>query len=68
MTAWVKAGTEEVVGVITDFVDPKVTEFNKQLIDKYLSIPWKETKCSYACSDHSSGVIISAIRPLLERC
>jgi leucyl aminopeptidase len=22
MTAWVKKGTEEVVGVITDFVDP----------------------------------------------
>jgi len=23
MTAWVKKGTKEVVGVITDFVDPK---------------------------------------------
>lgn len=35
MTAWVKAGTKESVGVITDFVDPALTEFNKQLIDKY---------------------------------
>ena len=45
MTAWVKAGSEEVVGIITDFVDPAVTEFNKQLVDRYLSIPYKETQC-----------------------
>jgi leucyl aminopeptidase len=35
MTAWVKAGTTESVGVITDFVDPALTKFNQQLIDKY---------------------------------
>lgn len=54
MTAWVKAGSEEVVGIITDFVDPAVTEFNKALVDRYLSIPYKETQCGYACSDHAS--------------
>lgn len=54
MTAWVKAGTKEEVGVITDFTDPSLTEFNKQLIDKYLSIPYVETQCGYACSDHAS--------------
>ena len=37
MTAWVKAGSEEVVGIITDFVDPAVTEFNKALVDRYRS-------------------------------
>ncbi|KAG8902256.1 Leucine aminopeptidase 1 [Tulasnella sp. 408] len=54
MTAWVKKGTREEVGVITDFVDPSLTNFIKTLIDKYLSIPYVETKCGYACSDHAS--------------
>ncbi|KAI0771859.1 peptidase [Trametes elegans] len=60
MTAWVKRGTREQVGVITDFVDPAsvlqsmLTEFNKKLVEKYLAIPWVETKCGYACSDHAS--------------
>ena len=69
MTAWIKRGTQEVVGVIVDFTDnsyvclyrdstshfshtsSSLTEFNKQLIEKYLDIPYVETKCGYACSD-----------------
>ncbi|KAJ7904363.1 peptidase [Mycena olivaceomarginata] len=54
MTAWVKRGTREEVGIITDFVDLPLTEFNKQLVDAYLDIPWVETQCGYACSDHAS--------------
>ncbi|KAI0751349.1 peptidase [Daedaleopsis nitida] len=54
MTAWVKRGTREQVGVITDFTDSDLTEFNKNLVDTYLDIPWVETKCGYACSDHAS--------------
>lgn len=54
MTAWVKSGTEEVVGVITDYVDPDLTTFNKMLVDTYLDIPYAETRCGYACSDHAS--------------
>jgi len=54
MTAWVKQGTQEVVGVITDFVDPALTEFIAKLVDVYLSIPPVPTKCGYACSDHAS--------------
>ncbi|KAI0259270.1 peptidase [Gloeopeniophorella convolvens] len=54
MTAWVKSGTREEVGIIVDFVDPDVTAFNKQLVDAYLDIPYVETKCGYACSDHAS--------------
>ncbi|KZV69148.1 peptidase [Peniophora sp. CONT] len=54
MTAWVKSGTREEVGIITDFVDESLTEFNKQLVDAYLDIPYVETKCGYACSDHAS--------------
>jgi leucyl aminopeptidase len=54
MTAWVKRGTREEVGIITDFVDEDVTDFNKALVDLYLDIPFVETKCGYACSDHAS--------------
>ncbi|TFY69933.1 hypothetical protein EVJ58_g152 [Rhodofomes roseus] len=54
MTAWVKKGTREEVGVIVDYVDADLTELNKQLVDLYLDIPYVETKCGYACSDHAS--------------
>jgi len=54
MTAWVKAGTREEVGIITDFVDEDLTNFNKLLVEGYLSIPYVDTKCGYACSDHAS--------------
>lgn len=54
MTAWVKKGTKEVVGVIEDFVDPDLTDWMETLIHKYLAIPPARTKCGYACSDHAS--------------
>ncbi|CAL1702230.1 unnamed protein product [Somion occarium] len=54
MTAWVKKGTREEVGVITDYVDPSLTTFNKKLVEEYLDIPYVETQCGYACSDHAS--------------
>jgi len=54
MTAWVKRGTREEVGIIIDFTDKNLTAFNKALVDLYLDIPFVETKCGYACSDHAS--------------
>ncbi|KZT64481.1 Zn-dependent exopeptidase [Daedalea quercina L-15889] len=56
MTAWVKKGTREVIGVSVDYghVDEDLTELNKQLVDLYLDIPYAETKCGFACSDHAS--------------
>ena len=60
MTAWVKKGTREEVGIITDFVDPALTRFNMDLVETYLSIPYVETKCGYACSDHASWSKIGA--------
>ncbi|KAH3682574.1 hypothetical protein WICPIJ_006449 [Wickerhamomyces pijperi] len=47
---------EEHVGVITDFVSPQLTQFVKLIIDSYLAIPYHETECGYACSDHSSAL------------
>jgi len=59
MTGYIKgtldAGLKESVGVITDFVDTGLTEFIKKVIEEYCSIPYVETKCGYACSDHASA-------------
>ncbi|KAH9869035.1 Leucine aminopeptidase 1 [Plenodomus biglobosus] len=59
MTGYVQktldAGEPESVGVITDFVDPGLTEFIKQIITVYCDIPYVLTKCGYACSDHASA-------------
>lgn len=49
-------GIEEHVGVIDDNVNPELTEFVKLVIDSYLAIPWRETSCGYACSDHASAL------------
>ncbi|OJD37400.1 zn-dependent exopeptidase [Diplodia corticola] len=59
MTGYVQktldAGEPESVGVITDFVDPGLTEFIKEVITTYCDIPYVLTKCGYACSDHASA-------------
>ncbi|KAG6162704.1 Leucine aminopeptidase 1 [Claviceps purpurea] len=59
MTGFVKgtrdAGLPESVGVIVDYVDAGLTKFIKLIIEQYCQIPWVETKCGYACSDHASA-------------
>jgi len=59
MTGFVRktidAGKPESVGVIMDFVDSGLTAFIKKVIEEYCDIPWVETKCGYACSDHASA-------------
>ncbi|EGG06276.1 aminopeptidase [Melampsora larici-populina 98AG31] len=54
MTAFVKQGTVPNVGLVTDFVDPALTDYLRLIIDEYLEIGWVNTKCGYACSDHAS--------------
>ncbi|GAO13221.1 uncharacterized protein UV8b_03636 [Ustilaginoidea virens] len=59
MTGYVRgtldAGLPESVGVVTDYVHPGLTRFIKTVIEQYCNIPWVETKCGYACSDHASA-------------
>jgi leucyl aminopeptidase len=59
MTGYVQktldAGEPESVGVITDYVDAGLTTFIKEVITAYCDIPYIETKCGYACSDHASA-------------
>ncbi|KAH9821496.1 aminopeptidase [Melampsora americana] len=54
MTAFVKEGTVPNIGLVTDFVDPGLTDYLRLIIDEYLEIGWVNTKCGYACSDHAS--------------
>ncbi|EJT97604.1 Zn-dependent exopeptidase [Dacryopinax primogenitus] len=54
MTAWVKRGTREEIGIITDYVDADLAEFIRTLVNMYCSIPYVDTKCGFACSDHAS--------------
>ncbi|KIK65454.1 hypothetical protein GYMLUDRAFT_258206 [Collybiopsis luxurians FD-317 M1] len=54
MTAWVKRGTREEAGIIMDYVDQDLTKFNMELVNLYLDIPFVQTQCGYACSDHAS--------------
>lgn len=49
------AGKPESVGVITDFVDVGLTTFIKKVVSNYCDIPYVDTKCGYACSDHASA-------------
>ncbi|KAJ6084337.1 Peptidase M28 [Penicillium sp. IBT 16267x] len=59
MTGYVQgtldAGLPESVGVIVDYVDQGLTTFIKEVITTYCDIPYVETKCGYACSDHASA-------------
>jgi len=55
ITRTIDAGHVESVGVIVDFVDPNLTKFIKEVVSTYCEIPYVETKCGYACSDHASA-------------
>jgi hypothetical protein len=40
-------------------VCPRLTKFNKQLVEMYLDIPATETRCGYACSDQCVKVLFT---------
>lgn len=54
MTAYVKSGTEERLGLVTDYVSPKLTKFVELLAKQYSGIPLVHTKLHYGASDHAS--------------
>jgi len=54
MTGYVRAGSQESIGILTDFVNPQLSAFNRLLVDTYTDLPWVNTQCGYACSDHAS--------------
>lgn len=55
MTGYIGRDGRERFGLITDFVDPDLVNFMKLVIDGYTDIPYEESTCGYACSDHGSA-------------
>ncbi len=49
MVGFVKPGTPPVIGLVSDNVDPDLSDFVKQLAITYTTIPVEDTKCGYAC-------------------
>lgn len=49
-------GIEEHLGLITDYTNVGLNGFLKLVIDTYNDIPYHETECGYACSDHASAL------------
>ncbi|CCE89713.1 putative aminopeptidase TDEL_0A03810 [Torulaspora delbrueckii] len=56
MTGYVRNKRDEHIGLVTDFTDPALVDFMKVIINSYASIPYRETTCGYACSDHGSAM------------
>lgn len=52
----INQGIEEHLGLITDYTNVGLNAFLKLVIDTYNSIPYHETECGYACSDHASAL------------
>ncbi len=48
------AAAQPYFGIVTDFTDDRLNQFAEQLIDQYVGVPWKLTRCGYACSDHAA--------------
>jgi len=54
MTGYVHPKSKPVVGIATDNVDAKLSAFLQKVSKEYNTIPWKDVKCGYGCSDHAS--------------
>jgi len=54
MTGFVRQGTQQTIGLVTDFTSPEVTAFIRELINTYNDISYTNRQCGYACSDHAS--------------
>lgn len=60
MTGYTKGtldeGVEPHFGLINDYTSEGLNGFIKVIVDSYCAIPYHETQCGYACSDHASAL------------
>lgn len=49
-------GIEPHFGLISDYTSINLNNFLKLIIEEYNEIPYHETECGYACSDHASAL------------
>ncbi|KAH6899473.1 aminopeptidase [Coprinopsis sp. MPI-PUGE-AT-0042] len=55
MTAFIRAGTTQVIGLLPDYTNTALTRRVGELIDTHLSVAWvTSSRCGYGCSDHAS--------------
>ncbi|GAA5950583.1 hypothetical protein JCM3765_000539 [Sporobolomyces pararoseus] len=54
VVAYIKPGTEPVIGMIMDGTNAALSEFMKLLVDEFATIPYSETRCGFGCSDFAS--------------
>lgn len=54
MTAFLKEGTEERIGMVTDYVSPELTDYMERLIEAYVDVPVVRSQMDYGASDHAS--------------
>jgi MYXO-CTERM domain-containing protein len=45
---------EPYLALVTDYTDEALTAYARTLIETYVKLPWEDTECGYACSDHGS--------------
>ncbi|KAE8151591.1 leucine aminopeptidase A [Aspergillus avenaceus] len=50
-----KAGEREAIAIAMDYADACLIKFLKMIITAYCTLPYVESKCGYACSDHASA-------------
>ncbi|KAK1973744.1 hypothetical protein LZ30DRAFT_787535 [Colletotrichum cereale] len=55
MVGYVGRDGVESFGVVTDWTHPDQVAYMKRVIYAYTDIPYEETVCGYACSDHASA-------------
>jgi len=53
MTMYGKNETQP-LGIVTDYVNPPLTQFLRLVTAAYTVFPFIDTKCGYGCSDHAS--------------
>lgn len=52
----IDAGVEPHFGLISDYTSVRLNDFIKLIVSNYCAIPYHETECGYACSDHASAL------------
>jgi len=54
MTGFRNNASDPTMWLFRDYTDNALTQFNAQLIQEYIQVPIKYSKCGYGCSDHAS--------------
>jgi len=54
MTGYNPPANNNRVGIITDFTNPELNQLLRRVVQTYGELPYGDTRCGYACSDHAS--------------